>query len=219
MTTITKVLDLSYSDYKTVWDLQLQLAEKRSAGQIPDTLVLVEHPHVFTLGKGVKDTPPAAVEGVPVYRVERGGLWTYHGPGQLVGYPILNLSERGRDIHGYLRDLERTIILTVGKFGITAERREGHTGVWVGPKKLASIGVAVRNWITFHGFALNVNTNLSYFDMIEPCGLPRATLTSMQVLLGREVQMDNVKREFAVMFEGIFETRLEPEASEISAGS
>jgi len=219
MTTITKVLDLPDSDYKTVWDLQLQLAAKRSAGQISDTLVLVEHPHVFTLGRGVQDTPPAAIQGVPVYRVERGGLWTYHGPGQLIGYPILNLAERGRDIRGYLRDLERTIILTVGSFGIAAERREGHTGVWVGPKKLASIGVAVRNWTTFHGFALNVNTDLSYFDMIEPCGLPRATLTSMQKLLGREVPMDDVKGEFALMFEGIFETRLEPETPKISAES
>lgn len=208
MKTRTEILELPLSDYRAVWDLQLNMVEKRAAGQVQDALILVEHPHVFTVGKGGQDTVPPDIHGVPVHKVERGGLWTYHGPGQLVGYPILNLDERERDIRRYLRDLERTIILTVQNFGIVGDRREGHTGVWVGSKKLASIGVAVRNWITFHGFALNVSTDLKYFDMIEPCGLPSATLTSMQQLLGHYVPMDNVKEAFKAAFEEVFETGL-----------
>jgi lipoate-protein ligase B len=207
MTTPTKVLDVGRADYRTVWNLQLALVEKNAA-EGSNALILAEHPHVFTVGKGVTDPVPSEVRGVPVYRVERGGLWTYHGPEQLVGYPIISLEERGRDIRRFLRDLEHAIIGTVGKFGIVGERHEGHTGVWVGPTKLASIGVAVRNWITFHGFALNVNTDLSYFDMIEPCGLPSGTLTSMEQLVGHKIPVADVKREFLRSFSEVFDAEL-----------
>jgi lipoate-protein ligase B len=206
-TTEGNLLDLGSRDYAEVWNLQRKLLELRVKKAIPDTLVLVEHPHVFTVGKGIAGEVPATVEGVPVFRIERGGQWTYHGPGQLVGYPILDLNERQRDIHGFLRNIEETIIRTLAKFGITGERGE-QTGVWVGRKKIASIGAAVRNWVTFHGVALNVNTDLNYFHLITPCGFPGSTMTSMKALLGREIDFDLVKNELQRVFEEVFQMRL-----------
>jgi lipoic acid synthetase len=197
------LLDLGLRDYEEAWNLQRKLHELRVRKSIPDTLVLVEHPHVFTVGKAVVGEVPAAIEGVPVFRIERGGQWTYHGPGQLVGYPILDLNARNRDIHVFLRNLEEVLIRTVAKFGITAERGV-QTGVWVGKKKIASIGAAVRNWVSFHGFALNVNTNLDYFQMISPCGFPGSTMTSMKEILSTNVDSANVKNEMRKDFETVF---------------
>lgn len=208
MTTEGYLLDLGLRDYGEVWQLQRRLVELRANGSIPDTLILVQHPHIFTVGKAVQGEVPAQIKDVNVVRIERGGQWTYHGPGQLVGYPILNLEARNRDIHGFIRKIEETLIQALGEFGVKAERLEGQTGVWVGKRKVASIGAAVRNWITFHGFALNVNTDLSYFQMIEPCGLPSSTMTSMNALLGGTVEFDKVKWAVRDSFEQVFQLSL-----------
>jgi lipoate-protein ligase B len=189
MTTEGTVFDLGLRDYQEVWMLQRRLVDLRARSVIPDTLILVEHPHVFTVGKGVPGDIPNDISGVPVFRIERGGEWTYHGPGQLVGYPILNLDVRKRDVHGFLRNIEETLIRALGEFGIQANLGD-QTGVWVQKEKIASIGAAIRNWISFHGFALNVNTEMSYFGLIEPCGLPSSTMTSMKTLLGSEVEFE-----------------------------
>jgi lipoyl(octanoyl) transferase len=153
---------------------------------IGDTLLLLEHPHVFTLGRGADARfLLEARPGVPVFRVSRGGQVTYHGPGQLVGYPILKLEGRDRDIHLYLRRLEQTLIDALAEFGIAAGRREGLTGVWVGERKVGSIGVGLRRWITLHGFALNVRTELAYFDAMVPCGIAGCEMTSVELEIGR----------------------------------
>lgn len=208
MTSEGNLLDLGIREYCDVWDLQRKLIDLRATKVIPDTLILVQHPHVFTVGKAVQGEVPAQVSGVPVFRIERGGQWTYHGPGQLVGYPILDLDARQRDIHSFVRKIEETMILALEGFGITAERHQGQTGVWVQRKKIASIGAAIRNWTTFHGFALNVNTDLSYFGLIEPCGLPSSTITSMRALLDREIDFDAIKAKIRSSFETVFELRL-----------
>jgi len=207
MTTEGNLLDLGLREYREVWDLQRKLVDLRGSNAIPDTLILVQHPHVFTVGKAVQGELPAEINGVPVVRIERGGHWTYHGPGQLVGYPILDLAPRNRDIHGFLRNIEETIILALATFGIDAGRGD-QAGVWVQKRKIASIGAAIRNWTSFHGFALNVNTDLTYFAYIEPCEMPASTMTSMKSVLDREVELDAVKREILTSFEEIFGLQL-----------
>jgi lipoate-protein ligase B len=208
MTNEGYLLDLGLREYNDAWNLQRKLVDLRARKLIPDTLILVQHPHVFTVGKAVLGVLPGQISGVPVLRIERGGQWTYHGPGQLVGYPILDLDIRQRDIHAFLRKIEETIILALAKFGIGAVRYEGRTGVWVQNKKIASIGAAIRNWTTFHGFALNVNTDLSYFGLIEPCGMPSSTMTSMKALLGQTTDFDLAKSEVRKQFESVFEVQL-----------
>ena len=207
MTTQANLLDLGMVDYAQVLELQRKLVSLRSNKQIPDTLILVEHPHVFTVGKAVSGDVPKEVDGIPVFRIERGGQWTYHGPGQLVGYPIIDLNERNRDIHAFLRNIEETIILAIGKFQILGGRGE-QTGVWVDKKKIASIGAAIRNWVSFHGFALNVNTDLTYFHKISPCGFSGSTMTSMAAQLDHEVDWaevkEGVRKEFEVVFDVTF---------------
>jgi len=207
---IGNLLDLGLREYNQVWDLQRSLIIQRANHQIPDTLILVEHPHVFTVGKAVAGEIPTKIDDVPVIRIERGGQWTYHGPGQLVGYPILDLDARGRNIHHFLWSIEETMILTLDEFGIKAGRVEGKskTGVWVGKKKIASIGAAVRNWVTFHGFALNVNTDMKYFSMIEPCGMPSSTITSMKECLNGDVDFNKVKESISRRFEDVFQLKL-----------
>jgi len=208
MTSLGTLIDLGCGEYRDVWDLQRKLVDSRARKEIPDTLILVQHPHVFTVGKAVPGDLPAEISGVSVLRIERGGQWTYHGPGQLVGYPILDLDLHNRDIHSFLRKIEESIILTIAKFDINAVHHQGKTGVWVREKKIASIGAAIRNWITFHGFALNVNTDLSYFELIEPCGMPSSTMTSMRALLNHEVDLNLVKKELRRNFESLFELQL-----------
>ena len=207
------LFDLGLRDYNQVWDLQRRLLVQRSNQEIPDTLILVEHPHVFTVGKSVVGEIPTNVDGVPVIRIERGGQWTYHGPGQLVGYPILNLEERSRNIHHFLWNIEQTMILTLDEFGVKAGRVEGKgkTGVWVGKRKIASIGAAIRNWVTFHGFALNVNTDMNYFSLIEPCGMPSSTMTSMKECLNGDVDFSKVKQSIFHKFEDVFQLILVPQ--------
>jgi lipoate-protein ligase B len=168
-------------EYEHALRLQEALAAARYADRIGDTLLMLEHPHVYTLGRGADKryliAPPPAV---PVHRVSRGGQVTYHGPGQLIGYPIFKLEGTSRDVHGYLRSLESVIIQTLAAYGIAANRREKLTGVWVGNRKIASIGVGIRRWITLHGVALNVNSDLRFFDRIVPCGIDGCRMTSVE---------------------------------------
>ena len=199
-----RILDLGTREYQEVWRLQKELVAQRQAGLIPDMLIIVEHPPVFTVGRGGRPsprpwgTPLPSVKtgeglGVRAFAVERGGDITFHGPGQLIGYPILDLKDRGWDVHRFLRDLEEVLIRTVRDFSLEAQRRPGLTGVWVGPKKIASIGIALSRWVSYHGFALNVSVDLSYFRMIRPCGLDGDIMTSLSELLGREIPIAEVK--------------------------
>src|SRR5579862_9203821 len=177
-----QVVDLGLAPYAESLARQRELAAARIEGKIGDLLLLCEHPPVVTLGRSAKSQhilgPVPA--GVEVFEVERGGDVTFHGPGQLVGYPIIDLSQHKRDLHWYLRELEATLIDALGTFGIPAKRRDRYTGVWTeGDRKIASIGVHARQWVTWHGFALNVTTTLSYFDLMVPCGIPGVDMTSI----------------------------------------
>lgn len=199
MTNALTVLDVGMRDYEEVWRLQKELVSRRIGKEIPDTLILVEHPPVFTVGRGADLNPPSLsppTSPLPLPRciaVERGGDITFHGPGQLVGYPIIDLRERGRDVHRFLRDLEEVLLRTLKDFMVPAQRRAGFTGVWTGSKKIASLGIAVRHWVSYHGFALNVSTDLRYFRMIHPCGLDGTVMTSMAEQLSREISLTAVK--------------------------
>lgn len=208
MTTEGYLFDLGKQEYSTVLQLQHKLVDLRGKNTIPDTLILVEHDSTFTVGKSIAGEIPSEINGIPVIQIERGGQWTYHGPGQLVGYPILDLQNRSRDIHGFIRTLEETLILALAEFKIPAERNPLQAGVWVNNKKIASIGAAIRRWITFHGFALNVNTDLKYFTMITPCGLPSSTMTSMSSLLKRDIEFDSVKEAAKRTFQATFQLQL-----------
>jgi lipoyl(octanoyl) transferase len=192
MTARLVVQDLGRRPYGEVLELQRNLCRQRIAGEVSeDILLLVEHEPVVTLGRGTRpeSLPLSRAEierrGVEVFEVERGGDVTYHGPGQLVGYPVLDLSRHRQDLHWYLRRLETGVITALGSLGIEAEANPGLTGVWTRGRKLASIGIHVKQWVTFHGFALNVNTDLSYFDLIVPCGIRDVVMTSVAGELGR----------------------------------
>ena len=192
--------ELGRVPYAEALALQEELRESRLAGRVPDTVLLLEHPHVVTLGRSTRDTSLPSGEvglraaGFEVARVSRGGDATYHGPGQLVGYPIVDLSQRNPDVHLYLRLLEQVLIDTLSDFGIHGERREGYTGVWVDEqRKIASIGIGLRRWVTLHGFALNVACDLSRFGAIVPCGLAGVEMVDMRGVLGREVDLASVR--------------------------
>jgi lipoate-protein ligase B len=183
-----EIARLGTVDYESALALQDTLVAARRDDLIGDTLLMLEHPHVFTLGRGADARYLLeARPGVAVFRVSRGGQVTYHGPGQLVGYPILKLQGHDRDIHLYLRRIEQTMIDALAKLGIAAGRRAGLTGVWVGERKIGSIGVGLRRWITLHGFALNVCTDLEYFGAIVPCGIAEVEMTSIKLELDREL--------------------------------
>jgi lipoyl(octanoyl) transferase len=202
--------------YPDALELQKRLVEQRKAGDIPDQLLLLEHPPVITLGvksrndrSHVLATPDAlAAEGVEVYETGRGGDVTYHGPGQLIGYPILDLRPDRCDVHRYVRDIEEALIRGVAELGIDAVRSPGLTGIWVGEDKLAAIGVRIARWVTSHGFALNVSTNLGHFGFIVPCGLQDKGVTSVEKLLGRPVPMADVQRAVGEAFADVFERRI-----------
>jgi lipoyl(octanoyl) transferase len=203
--------------YDEALELQRSLVEERKAGLIPDTLLLLEHPHVLTLGvrhgggrEHILATPERLAQlGVTVHEAGRGGDVTYHGPGQLVGYPIIDLRPDRQDVHRYVRDLEEVLIRTCAEFGLEATRVDGLTGAWVphparGLEKIAAIGVRIARWITSHGFAFNINTDLAFFDLIVPCGIRDRGVTSLQQRLGRTVALDavvqSVSRQFGVVF-------------------
>ena len=184
-TAFLQVVDLGVLSYEKAYAEQQRLVDAVHEAGEPDTLLLVEHPHVITLGR--KREAPAnvlAAAGVEVVQTERGGDVTYHGPGQLVAYPIVALREHERDLHAFMRKLEEAIIATLARAGLAAGRSEGNTGVWLEGRKLASIGIACRRWVTWHGLALNVSTDLGYFQRINPCGFEASVMTSMANELG-----------------------------------
>jgi lipoyl(octanoyl) transferase len=196
--------------------LQAQLVAERQAGRIPDTLLLLEHEPVFTLGRNARREnvlfPEAELRGrgFDVHEVGRGGDVTYHGPGQVVGYPIVDLSPDRCDVHRYVRDLEEVIIRTCRSYGVDAARVPGLTGVWVGDEKIGAIGVRIARWVTSHGFAFNVATDLAPFGLIVPCGLSGKGVTSLERLLGRPPALDAVADRLAVDFAAVFDREALP---------
>src|SRR5438477_7798086 len=207
------VVDLGRSEYGEVLEFQRAVARARIIGEIEqDVLLLVEHPAVVTLGRASKDahvlvTPEQlAKRGVQLFEVERGGDVTFHGPGQLVGYPIIDLKRHRQDLHWYLRKIEEALINTLADYGITGERNTAFTGVWTRGKKIASIGVHARDWVTWHGFALNITTDLSYFDLIIPCGIDGVVITSIARELGsEEISMQDVHERVTAKFAEAFD--------------
>jgi lipoyl(octanoyl) transferase len=204
--------DWGRTGYATAQARQLEQVGRRIAGEVEDTLVLTEHDPVFTVGlrQGanahlVWGLEQLAREGVEVVKTNRGGDITYHGPGQLVGYPIVNLAPHP-DLHAYLRFLEDVLLSIVGQMGLEATRREGKTGIWIGSRKIAAIGVAVKRWVAYHGFALNVNVNLAHFDGIVPCGIASSegTVTSLQAELGREIDWTEIRAIAANTFQALY---------------
>ena len=202
--------------YPDALALQRSLVEERRAGGIGDTLLLVEHPPVLTLGvrgdggRGhILAAPEAlATRGIEVFETGRGGDITYHGPGQIVGYPIIDLNPDRRDVHRYVRDLETVLIGAAGEYGVTAGRIEGLTGVWVGNEKLAAIGVRIARWITSHGFAFNVSTDLDHFSFIVPCGIADRGVTSLERLVGHPIDIAEVENRIIEHFANVFDFRV-----------
>jgi len=191
--------------YERALGLQKDLVRRRRAGEIPDTLVLLEHPPVFTLGKMAKIEHLLSTDGrVPVVQTDRGGDVTFHGPGQLVGYPILDLGELRRDVKWYLERLEEVLVGSVGRYGVVAAPKPGLTGAWVGEAKIGAIGVRTERWVTSHGFALNANVELSYFDLIIPCGLVGKRVTSLAKELGRKVDLGELGDAVVEVFGEVF---------------
>lgn len=222
-----KLIDLGSKDYKETWDYQEKLFQgiidlkienrRNNTNHItPNYFLFVEHPHVYTLGKSgdmnnlLLNEEQLATKGATFYKINRGGDITYHGPGQIVGYPILDLENFFTDIHKYLRFLEEVIINTLAEYGLTAERSEGETGVWLGvgtpfARKICAMGVRTSRWVTMHGFALNVNANLGYFDNIIPCGIKGKAVTSLEAELDKKVPLKEVKQKILNHFTTLFE--------------
>jgi lipoyl(octanoyl) transferase len=203
-------IDLGLIDYKKAWDLQKEFFVLRYKKLIPDLLLLLEHPHTYTLGR-TADTAHLigskeylSENKISVYDIDRGGDITYHGPGQIVGYPIIDLNDWYKDTHKYLRGLEEVIIKTCAEYGITGERDPEHTGVWVGNRKIAAIGIKVSRWITMHGFAFNINSDLSFFGGIIPCGISDKGVTSMLEETGQETNISEVKSKLVRNFKEFF---------------
>ncbi|RIV70475.1 lipoyl(octanoyl) transferase LipB [Flagellimonas aequoris] len=231
MNKIVAVQDLGHKDYKETWDYQEALfkdvvdtkVKNRREGTNIETsnhFLYVEHPHVYTLGKSgdidnlLVDEKVLEAKGATFYKINRGGDITYHGPGQIVGYPILDLDNFFTDIHKYLRFLEEMVILTLAEYGIKAERSQGETGVWLDvgtpfARKICAMGIRASRWVTMHGFALNVNADLGYFDMMIPCGIKGKAVTSLNVELGqKEVDVEEVKAKLLKHFAALFEAEL-----------
>ncbi|HLG68998.1 MAG TPA: lipoyl(octanoyl) transferase LipB [Chloroflexota bacterium] len=205
---------LGLVDYQQTWDLQLRLAHERAQGLIGDRLLLLEHPHVFTLGRRgrtenvLSSDEEIAAAGAQLIHSDRGGDVTYHGPGQLVGYPILFLEEHERDVPRYVRRLEEALIRTLADFGIHAGREPEFPGVWVGDEKIAAIGVKITEWVTIHGFALNVTTDMSFFRHIVPCGIAGKGVTSIERLVAPAPSMDELRERFVRRFGEVYERRM-----------
>jgi lipoyl(octanoyl) transferase len=233
-----QLLDLGLKDYKDSWDYQevlfkgivdTKIKNRREASSLETTnyFLFVEHPHVYTLGKSgdmsnlLLNEEQLAQKGATFYKINRGGDITYHGPGQIVGYPLLDLENFFTDIHKYLRFLEEMVIRTLADYGITATRSEGETGVWLDvgtpfARKICALGVKASRWVTMHGFALNVNANLGYFDNIIPCGIRGKAVTSLNVELGKkEVNLDEVKTKLLKHFSDLFEAQILTEKAKV----
>jgi len=204
------LLDLGLEPYDRALDLQHRLVAARREGRVEDVLILLEHPPVITLGRrGDESNIVASREllarlGIEVHRVERGGDVTYHGPGQLVGYSILDLRGHRQDVGWYMHSLEEVLIRALSDFGAEAGRLEGRIGVWIGDKNIAVLGARIEEWITYHGFALNVSPDLSHFDLIIPCGLKEFAVTSMEEVLGEAPEMSGVRKSVAQRFSEVF---------------
>ena len=234
-----RLQDLGYKDYKETWDYQealfknivdLKIENRRQGTQLPtpNHFLFVEHPHVFTLGKSgdmgnlLVDEKVLEEKNAKFYKINRGGDITYHGPGQIVGYPILDLDNFFTDIHKYLRFLEEMIILTLAEYGLKGERSDGETGVWLDvgtpfARKICAMGVRASRWVTMHGFAFNINADLGYFDLMIPCGIKDKAVTSLNVELGKQqVDMDEVKQKLLKHFKTLFEAELIEEKIKIS---
>ncbi|WP_282053337.1 lipoyl(octanoyl) transferase LipB [Maribacter luteus] len=230
--------DLGLKDYKETWDYQEELFQNtldikiknRREGSLlptPNHFLFVEHPHVYTLGKSgdmanlLVDEKVLDEKGAKFYKINRGGDITYHGPGQIVGYPILDLDNFFTDIHKYLRFLEEMVILTLAEYGLKAERSKGETGVWLNvgtpfARKICAMGVRASRWVTMHGFALNVNADLGYFDLMIPCGIKGKAVTSLNVELGqKEISMDEVKEKLLKHFSDLFEAEIIKQKTEV----
>lgn len=209
------ILDRGLIPYREAYGLQNSLVKLRLKDKTPDCLILLEHPPVLTLGRSRGDKNILVSkeilrkEKIEVVFTDRGGDVTYHGPGQLVGYPILNLRDHSRNVSEYLRKIEEVIILTLKEFGVRAKRRSDYPGIWVGQKKIASIGLAIRQFrITYHGFAFNVNPDMSHFRLINPCGIKNLEVTSLASLLGYPPEMAKVKDKIAQTFAHTFEMKM-----------
>ncbi|CAM4158484.1 lipoyl(octanoyl) transferase LipB [Zobellia nedashkovskayae] len=230
--------DLGLKDYKDTWDYQEELFKQTVDVKIsnrrgpaneptPNHFLFVEHPHVYTLGKSgdfanlLISKEELAAKNAKFYKINRGGDITYHGPGQIVGYPILDLDNFFTDIHKYLRFLEEMVILALAEYGFKAERSEGETGVWLDvgtpfARKICAMGVRASRWVTMHGFALNVNADLGYFDLMIPCGIKGKAVTSLNVELGiQEVDLEEVKQKLQKHFENLFEAELIKQKTEV----
>lgn len=206
-----EIVDWGRTRYAVAFERQKALVDSLRSGNGCDTLVFTEHDPVYTMGlrKGadqhlIWSEALCAKHGIEVHQSNRGGDITYHGPGQIVGYPIISLQKR-RDLHIYLRDLEAVVINALAQFGLETNRREGKTGIWLGARKICAIGVAVRSWVTYHGFALNVHPDMSHFTGIVPCGITDGTVTSMELELGKKLTMSAVKSALAVEFQKVFQ--------------
>ena len=204
-----QVQDLGNSSYKRTWELQKELQLQRIENKIDDTLLLVEHEPVYTFGKNSDENHLLQnyPENVKLFHIERGGDITFHGPGQIVGYPIIDLHNYKMSISWYMHALEEVIIRSLDKFGISADRKDGLTGVWVEDEKIAALGVRISRWVTMHGFALNVNTDLAYYDSIIPCGIFDYGITSMEHILGNEQEMNEVKKVLVSVFSDVFQPK------------
>lgn len=211
---LCRVEKLGCMEYTVALDVQKQRIAARKAGEIVDTLLLLEHPHVYTLGRNARhENVLAAPErlariGAEVFETDRGGDVTYHGPGQLVGYPIFDLTGHRRDVRWYMRALEEVFIGVAAEYGVRAGRMEGLTGVWVGSEKLVAMGVHISRWVTSHGFAFNVNTDLRYFEWIVPCGLRDMGVTSMRKLLAAPVDAEGAAERVVRHFSKVFEMEI-----------
>ena len=211
-------VDLGRRDYLDTWELQRRLVGMRQRDEIPDVLLFVEHPPTYTLGRSGKrdhlliSEEALAAVGADFIETDRGGDITFHGPGQVVGYPILDLRRWAADVHAYLRALEEVLILALGRFGIEAGREAGYTGVWHPCGKIAAIGIRVSRWVTSHGFALNVTTDLDHFRRIVPCGIVGRGVASMESVLEAPVAPDRVRGEISLSFGSVFSRTMEPVA-------
>ena len=204
-----QVQDLGNSSYKRTWELQKELQLQRIENNIDDTLLLVEHEPVYTFGKNADENHLLQnyPENVKLFYTERGGDITFHGPGQIVGYPIMDLHNYKMSISWYMRSLEEVIIRSLDKFGISADRKDSLTGVWVEDEKIAALGVRISRWVTMHGFALNVNTDLAYYDSIIPCGIFDYGITSMKHILGENQNISKIKSTLSAIFIDVFQLK------------
>ena len=204
------IISLGIEPYKKIWDFQHQLHKLRVDGKIDDVFILLEHSNVYTLGKVANrdhllvSPQKLTEEKIDLFEIDRGGDITYHGPGQIVGYPIIKLDDLYQDIHRYLRELEEVIIQTLKSYGVRGERHPKFTGVWVGNEKIAAIGIKVSRWVTMHGFAFNINTDLNYFGKIIPCGISDKGVTSLEKILGQKQSIEEVKKNLMDNFMKIF---------------